>query len=67
MIAESVAFLAAQGKRVIYDAEHFFDGYPTIRTMRCACLRAAAEAGAETVILLRHQRRLAALRSRRRR
>ena len=27
MIAESVAFLVAQGKRVIYDAEHFFDGY----------------------------------------
>ena len=26
MIAESVAFLIAQGKRVIYDAEHFFDG-----------------------------------------
>src|SRR5436309_7559949 len=27
MIAESVAFLAAQGKRVVYDAEHFFDGF----------------------------------------
>jgi 2-isopropylmalate synthase len=27
MIAESVAFLRAQGKRVIYDAEHFFDGF----------------------------------------
>src|SRR5919107_1554574 len=27
MIAESVAFLASQGKRVIYDAEHFFDAY----------------------------------------
>ena len=26
MIEESVAFLVAQGKRVIYDAEHFFDG-----------------------------------------
>jgi 2-isopropylmalate synthase len=26
MIAESVAFLAGEGKRVIYDAEHFFDG-----------------------------------------
>ena len=26
MIAESVAFLVAQGKRVVYDAEHFFDG-----------------------------------------
>ena len=27
MIAESVAFLVAAGKRVVYDAEHFFDGY----------------------------------------
>jgi hypothetical protein len=27
MISESVAFLAGEGKRVIYDAEHFFDGY----------------------------------------
>ena len=27
MIAESIAFLRAAGKRVIYDAEHFFDGY----------------------------------------
>ena len=27
MIAESVGFLVAQGKRVVYDAEHFFDGY----------------------------------------
>ena len=27
MIAESVAFLVGQGKRVVYDAEHFFDAY----------------------------------------
>ncbi|MEJ7715919.1 MAG: hypothetical protein WKF40_09560 [Thermoleophilaceae bacterium] len=27
MIADSVAFLASQGKRVVYDAEHFFDAY----------------------------------------
>ena len=27
MIAESVGFLCSEGKRVIYDAEHFFDGY----------------------------------------
>ena len=26
MIADSVAFLVGEGKRVIYDAEHFFDG-----------------------------------------
>ena len=40
MIAESVAFLVAQGKRVVYDAEHFFDGYRDDPTTRCAaCAR----------------------------
>src|ERR1700722_4927386 len=50
MIAESVAFLAAQDKRVIYDAEHFFDGYADDRAYALRCLRAAVEAGAETVV-----------------
>src|SRR4029079_831736 len=49
MIAESVAFLIAQGKRVIYDAEHFFDGYRDDPQYALACLRAAAGAGAENV------------------
>ena len=51
MIAESVGFLAAQGKRVVYDAEHFFDGWRAERDYALRCLRAAAEAGAETVVL----------------
>jgi len=50
MIAESVAFLVAQGKRVIYDAEHFFDGYADDREYALRCLRAAAGAGAATVV-----------------
>ena len=50
MIAESVAFLAAQGKRVIYDAEHFFDGFRDDPAYALACLRAAVEAGAERVV-----------------
>jgi 2-isopropylmalate synthase len=50
MISESVAFLVAQGKRVIYDAEHFFDGFAEDRAYALRCLRAAAEAGAETVV-----------------
>jgi 2-isopropylmalate synthase len=50
MIAESIAFLVAQGKRVVYDAEHFFDGYRDDPAYALACLRAAAEAGAETVV-----------------
>jgi 2-isopropylmalate synthase len=50
MIAGSVAFLAGQGKRVVYDAEHFFDGFADDREYALRCLRAAAEAGAETVV-----------------
>ncbi len=49
MISESVAFLAGAGKRVIYDAEHFFDGFADDRAYALRCLAAAAEAGAETV------------------
>lgn len=51
MIAESVAFLQGQGKRVFYDAEHFFDAYAAHPDYALACLRAAAEAGAEAVCL----------------
>ena len=51
MIADSIAFLAAQGKRVVYDAEHFFDGWRADRAYALECLRAAAGAGAETVVL----------------
>ena len=50
MIAESVAFLLAQGKRVVYDAEHFFNGFADDSRYALQCLRAAAEAGAETVV-----------------
>jgi 2-isopropylmalate synthase len=51
MIAESVAFLVAAGKRVIYDAEHFFDAFRDDREYALDCLRAAAGAGAETVAI----------------
>jgi 2-isopropylmalate synthase len=50
MISESVAFLVGCGKRVVYDAEHFFDGYADDSAYALQCLRAAAEAGAETVV-----------------
>ncbi|MBV8432277.1 MAG: citramalate synthase [Solirubrobacterales bacterium] len=49
MISESVSFLVSQGKRVIYDAEHFFDGFAADAPYALRCLTAAAEAGAETV------------------
>jgi len=51
MIADSVAYLKAQGLRVIYDAEHFFDGFTADREYALATLRAAAEAGAATLVL----------------
>jgi 2-isopropylmalate synthase len=51
MVGESVAFLAEQGKRVIYDAEHFFDGYRDDPGYALQCLRAATDGGAENVTL----------------
>jgi 2-isopropylmalate synthase len=50
MIEETVAFLVRQGKRVIYDAEHFFDGFTDDPAYALRCLRAAAEAGAGTLV-----------------
>ncbi len=51
MISESVAYLRAQGRRVIYDAEHFFDGYRADRAYALDTLRAAMSGGAETLVL----------------
>src|SRR5215211_5051089 len=51
MIADSVAFLVAQGKRLVYDAEHFFDAFRDDPGYALRCLRAASEAGAENVTL----------------
>src|SRR3954463_14760933 len=49
MIAESVAYLVANDKRVLYDAEHFFDAWRADREYSLACIRAAADAGAERI------------------
>ena len=51
MIASSVAYVRAQGRRVIYDAEHFFDGFAADPDYALATLVAAAEAGAERLVL----------------
>jgi 2-isopropylmalate synthase len=51
MIADSVAFLAGAGKRVLLDAEHFFDGFALDPGYSLDCLRAAEGAGAERVVL----------------
>ncbi len=51
MIEESVAFLSREGRRVIYDAEHFFDGYKSDPEYALQTLHAAATGGAETLVL----------------
>ncbi|MDI7274382.1 MAG: citramalate synthase [Anaerolineae bacterium] len=51
MIAESVSYLRAAGRRVIYDAEHFFDGYAANADYALETLRAALAAGAECLVL----------------
>jgi 2-isopropylmalate synthase len=51
MIAESVAFLAGEGREVIYDAEHFFDGYEDNARYSLKTLQVAQEAGASCLVL----------------
>jgi 2-isopropylmalate synthase len=51
MIADSVSFLAREGREVVFDAEHFFDGFADDPAYAIATLRAAASAGAGTVTL----------------
>ena len=51
MISESVAHLCAAGREVIYDAEHFFDGWKSNPEYALATVRAAAEAGAGMVVM----------------
>src|SRR5207244_7586646 len=51
MIGESVAFFKRLGREVVYDAEHFFDGYRLDAAYALATLAAAADAGADCVVL----------------
>jgi 2-isopropylmalate synthase len=50
-VAASVRWLAAQGRAVVFDAEHFFDGARLDRGYAWAVLEAAAEAGASWLVL----------------
>ncbi len=50
MIADSVRFLKKNGKEVIYDAEHFFDGYLDNPEYAIQCLQAASDAGADALV-----------------
>ncbi|MGZ3419372.1 MAG: citramalate synthase [Polyangiales bacterium] len=51
MIEESVAYLRAEGRRVVYDAEHFFDGFRLDPAYALETLRAAERGGADVVVL----------------
>ena len=51
LIADTVRYLKAHGKEVIYDAEHFFDGYKADRNFAFRTLAAAKQAGADTLTL----------------
>jgi 2-isopropylmalate synthase len=51
MIADSVRYLKSRGREVCYDAEHFFDGYRADPDYALQTLAAAAEAGADVLVL----------------
>jgi len=51
LIYESVRFLVEQGRRVIFDAEHYFDGYKDDADFALKMCLAAQKAGADTIVL----------------
>jgi 2-isopropylmalate synthase len=51
MIAETVGYLNGQGRKVIYDAEHFFDGWKANRDYALKTVQTAVDAGASLVVL----------------
>src|SRR5258708_6726122 len=51
MIRETVAYLKAYGREVIFDAEHFFDGYKDEAAHALKSIQSAAESGADLVVL----------------
>jgi 2-isopropylmalate synthase len=51
IIEKSLAYLREKGRRVIYDAEHFYDGYRADPAYAVETLRAAVRGGAETLVL----------------
>jgi 2-isopropylmalate synthase len=51
MVSDSVAYLKANGREVVVDAEHFFDGYRANRDYALSVLQAAAGAGADWLVL----------------
>lgn len=51
MIERTIKYLVSLGKKVLFDAEHFFDGYKANPEYAIAALKAAERAGARTLVL----------------
>lgn len=51
MLTDTISFFKSKGKEVIFDAEHFFDGYASNPEYAMATLRAAEEGGADCLVL----------------
>ena len=51
MIAETINYLKIEGRTVIYDAEHFFDGWAANAAYAISTVKAALEAGADRIVL----------------
>jgi len=51
MIRDTVAYLGGEGREVIYDAEHFFDGWKANPEYAAQTIQAAAEAGATMIVM----------------
>src|ERR1700726_4406302 len=51
LISETVKFLKDHGREVVYDAEHFFDGYLANRDFALRTLEAAKRSGADVLVL----------------
>ncbi len=51
LISDTVAYLKKHGKEVVYDAEHFFDGYKHNKDFALRTVEAAKKAGADVLCL----------------
>ena len=51
MIRDTVSYLVSEGRKVVYDAEHFFDGYRANPKYAMETLKAAADGGAAVLVL----------------
>jgi 2-isopropylmalate synthase len=51
MVSRTVSYLKERGKTIIFDAEHFFDGYKGNKAYSVKVIKAAQEAGAKVIVL----------------